>query len=230
MVPFRAQGSSEPMKGFKKRSPPEVVDLLGEGPIVARVFKVDSGFAMTFNKLQGATLDCLIAIMTDLNKMMMGDLSTAKANVAFTRVRTGKSFALFPCADHELDHLSKLHHPEWLSAWAGNYDDEGVWMDYRVPCSPAVLTAYGGMKANNPTNPTRGVLKRDLHTMTKGAGLLVTKRVACGTKKKGFEVKPLNRAELVTQLTREFPRFDQELERLAHSKVLVAMRSYVEPR
>ena len=179
------------------------------------MFKVDSGFAMTFNKLQGATLDCLIAIMTDLNKMTMGDLSTAKANVAFTRVRTGKSFALFPCADHELDHLLKLHHPEWLSAWAGNYDDEGVWMTHRVPCSPAVLTDYREWKARNPTNPTRGVLKRKLYTMTKGAGLLVSKRVACGTKKKGFAVKQFNRVELVTQLTMEFPRFDQELERLS---------------
>ena len=60
--------------------------------------------------------------------MMMGDLSTAKANFAFTRVRTGKSFALFLCADYKLDLLPKLHHPEWLSAWAGDYDDEGVWI------------------------------------------------------------------------------------------------------
>ena len=42
--------------------------MLGEEPIVARVFRIDSGFAMTFNKLEGATLDCLIAIVTDLKK------------------------------------------------------------------------------------------------------------------------------------------------------------------
>jgi hypothetical protein len=35
---------------------------------------------MTFNKLQGATMDYLVAIMSDLSGLKLGPFTTAKAN------------------------------------------------------------------------------------------------------------------------------------------------------
>jgi hypothetical protein len=40
-------------------------------------------FAMTFNKLQGATMGSLVVVMTDLKGLMVGSHTAAKAGVAF---------------------------------------------------------------------------------------------------------------------------------------------------
>ena len=43
--------------------PPDIADALGSKPIAVRTFEVQAAFAMTFNKLQGATMESLVVVM-----------------------------------------------------------------------------------------------------------------------------------------------------------------------
>ena len=201
-------------KAFRTRLTEDIADALGDKPIAVRKFEVQAAFAMTFNKLQGATMDSLVVVMADLKGLMMGSHSAAKAGVAFTRVRHSHTLGLFPCEDHELDHLLKLRHPGWLRAWAGNYDKDGFWRTDRLPIDPEALNAYGNWKHANPNNPTRGVGVTDLKRVTAAVGLSPRTKAPCGKTKSGFAARPMKRNELVTQLTRHFPQFDEELLRL----------------
>ena len=51
-----------------------------DSPILAQIFEVQAAFAMTFQKLQGATMDSLVAIMSDLSGMKLGAFTCAKVN------------------------------------------------------------------------------------------------------------------------------------------------------
>ena len=167
---------------------------------------------MTFNKLQGATMESLVVVMTELKGLMMGSHTAAKAGVAFTRVKHSRTLGIFPCEDGELDHLLKLQHPGWLRAWARNYDDDGYWLRDRLPIDPVALTTYRDWKHANPNNPTSGVGVTDLKRVTTAAGLSTRLKAPCGSKTKtGFESRPMRRAELVAQLARLYPQFEEEL-------------------
>ena len=192
--------------------PPDIADALGSKPIAVRTFEVQAAFAMTFNKLQGATMESLVVVMTELKGLMMGSHTAAKAGVAFTRVKHSRTLGIFPCEDGELDHLLKLQHPGWLRAWARNYDDDGYWLRDRLPIDPVALTTYRDWKHANPNNPTSGVGVTDLKRVTTAAGLSTRLKAPCGSKTKtGFESRPMRRAELVAQLARLYPQFEEEL-------------------
>ena len=186
--------------------PHDIADALGSKPIAVRTFEVQAAFAMTFNKLQGATMESLVVVMTELKGLMMGSHTAAKAGVAFTRVKHSRTLGIFPCEDGELDHLLKLQHPGWLRAWARNYDDDGYWLRDRLPIDPVALTTYRDWKHANPNNPTSGVGVTDLKRVTTAAGLSTRLKAPCGSKTKtGFESRPMRRAELVAQLARLYP-------------------------
>ena len=166
---------------------------------------------MTFNKLQGATMDSLVVVMTDLKGLMVGSHTAAKAGVAFTRVKHSRTLGIFPCEDGELDHLLELQHPGWLRAWARNYDKDGFWRRDRLPIDPVALGFYKNWKDANPHNPTSGVVVKDLLKVTKAACLPTRIKAPCGKTKSGFKPRPMRRAELVSQLARVYPQFDEEL-------------------
>lgn len=163
---------------------------------------------MTFNKLQGATMDSLVVVMTDLKGLMVGSHTAAKAGVAFTRVKHSRTLGIFPCEDGELDHLLELQHPGWLRAWARNYDKDGFWRRDRLPIDPVALDFYKDWKDANPHNPTSGVVVKDLLKVTKAACLPTRIKAPCGKTKSGFKPRPMRRAELVSQLARVYPQFD----------------------
>ena len=166
---------------------------------------------MTFNKLQGATMDSLVVVMTDLKGLMVGSHTAAKAGVAFTRVKHSRTLGIFPCEDGELDHLLGLQHPGWLRAWARNYDKDGFWRRDRLPIDPVALDVYRDWKDANPHNPTSGVVVKDILKVTKAACLPTRIKAPCGKTKSGFKPRPMRRAELVSQLARVYPQFDEEL-------------------
>ena len=188
-----------------------MADALGIDPIAVRAFEVQAAFAMTFNKLQGATMDSLVVVMTDLKGLMVGSHTAAKAGVAFTRVKHSRTLGIFPCEDGELDHLLELQHPGWLRAWARNYDKDGFWRRDRLPIDPVALGFYKNWKDANPHNPTSGVVVKDLLKVTKAACLPTRIKAPCGKTKSGFKPRPMRRAELVSQLARVYPQFDEEL-------------------
>ena len=158
-------------------------------------------------------MESLVVVMADLKGLMMGSHSAAKAGVAFTRVRHSQTLGIFPCEDHELDHLLKLRHPGWLRAWSRNYDKDGFWLINRLPIDPEALKEYSDWKHANRNNPTRGISVKDLKRVTVDVGLSPRIKAPCGKTKTGFASRPMKRAELVTQLTRHFPQFDEELAR-----------------
>ena len=188
-----------------------MADALGIDPIAVRAFEVQAAFAMTFNKLQGATMDSLVVVMTDLKGLMVGSHTAAKAGVAFTRVKHSRTLGIFPCEDGELDHLLELQHPGWLRAWARNYDKDGFWRRDRLPIDPVALGFYKNWKDANPHNPTSGVVVKDLLKVTKAACLPTRIKAPCGKTKSGFKPRPMRRAELVSQLAHVYPQFDEEL-------------------
>ena len=205
-----------PFQAFRNRLPPDMADALGIDPIAVRAFEVQAAFAMTFNKLQGATMDSLVVVMTDLKGLMVGNHTAAKAGVAFTRVKHSRTLGIFPCEDGELDHLLELQHPGWLRAWARNYDEDGFWRRDRLPIDPVALDFYKDWKDANPHNPTSGVVVKDLLKVTKAACLPTRIKAPCGKTKSGFKPRPMRRAELVSQLARVYPQFDEELARSSH--------------
>ena len=93
-----------------------------------RQHKVEPGFAFTYNKLQGATLERLILVLNDHSKTKLGRMTLQKLFVALSRVRMGKHLAVFPCRTSDLQYLTKLKNSDKLLAWATNYaEPEGTW-------------------------------------------------------------------------------------------------------
>lgn len=90
-------------------------------------FAVYIGYAMTFEKIQGATLDRVILVISDLGKLIVGELKLQKLFVAFSRVRQLAHLAIFPAAARDLAYLTKMKYDEDLRLWAKNYDEDGFW-------------------------------------------------------------------------------------------------------
>ena len=68
------------------------------------------GFAFTYHKLQGATLEKLILVLNDGSKPRLGPMSINKLYVTLKRVRLGKNLAVFPTCDGGIDYLKKLRY------------------------------------------------------------------------------------------------------------------------
>lgn len=115
-----------------------------KGRVSVRHIPVDPGFAITFHKLQGKTLDRLLV---DLNKPPKGPNPTFEfVYVALTRVRRGNHVrALPPPPGQSLEHLHSLAANEHTSSWLLCFDGNGFWDNSRVP---APLPAKKGKKAH----------------------------------------------------------------------------------
>ena len=94
------------------------------------------GFAITFHKVQGQTLDKVILCL-EKPLQGQGQLSTASLYVGLTRVRRNADMRIFPLrAGASLDHLLQLKKDRALTAWRQRYDALGKWHDVAVPATP----------------------------------------------------------------------------------------------
>ena len=86
--------------------------------------EIDLGFSMTFNTLQGATVERLVVNLNDLQGtgLSKSKLGIQKVVVALTRVRSREHIAIWPMAGG-FGHLEELQHAPALVAWYGNYEN-----------------------------------------------------------------------------------------------------------
>lgn len=91
-------------------------------PAIAMDHSIDIAFAMTFSKLQGATIQRLIIVLGDVGKCLLGKMCPKKLYVALSRVCKGCLLALFPCEDAELQYLLKIRQDPVLQLWDQHYE------------------------------------------------------------------------------------------------------------
>lgn len=101
------------------RSRPQPVPTLHHG--------VEPAFALTFEKLQGATLSRLILVLLDVSSSRLGTMCPKKLFVALSRVCEGKHLALFPCDMEDMSYLLRIRHDKILKLWTDNYTEHGYW-------------------------------------------------------------------------------------------------------
>ena len=133
--------SMKELESFKGRASVEHRLLYDKEYVQARVFKVEPGFAFTFNKLQGSTLERLVLMLDDVSSMNLGSLNCPKLNVAFTRVTRSANLAIFPSTAYDLRHLTAVKHAPWLQAWMSHYDENGFWCSVDPTSRPLAVAA-----------------------------------------------------------------------------------------
>jgi hypothetical protein len=154
----RLQNSTKELDSFQGRAASEHLHLYDREHVVARVFKVEPGFAFTFNKLQGSTKDILVLLLDDVSSMKMGILTCNKLNVGFTRVTCSGDMAIFPNTAYQLKHLTAIKHAPWLQAWISHYDANGFWCSVDASLRPAAVAAKQAILQLH-TDPTTAFYK-----------------------------------------------------------------------
>ena len=136
IIPIAAKADKQPMERFLKHAPKSTKDAVCRASTPAvRNHAVEPAFSITYNKLQGATVDRLILVLHDLSSYKLGHMSVQKLYVALSRVRSGKHMAIYPAERLQLQYLSRKTNPPALQAWDSHYDSEGRWKT-----EPVVLT------------------------------------------------------------------------------------------
>lgn len=97
--------------------------------LVVRNFAVELGFAITYHKVQGQTLE---KVIVDVSKRpFLPHVDYHGFYVAISRVRHGSDLRIIPPACHgddgDLDHLLQLKPWPELTAWLSAFDTEGNW-------------------------------------------------------------------------------------------------------
>ena len=127
IIPVAAVADKHPMERFLKHAPKSTTDTVGKSAPSVRHHPLEVGFSITYNKLQGATMDRLILVLNDLGPTKLGNMTVQKLYVALSRVRMGCHKAIFPATSSQLEHLTKKTNPSALQAWHRHYDKEGKW-------------------------------------------------------------------------------------------------------
>ena len=93
---------------------------------IFRKHPVDLLFAVTYHKLQGVTLNKLVlTINKHPNRLLRLVLSSLY--VGISRVHKMSEVRVLPYTDEDVDYLVSLKFDDLLSAWIGNYTNEGRW-------------------------------------------------------------------------------------------------------
>lgn len=116
------------MAEFLGRNKAEMrVTLLGEdcgdksAPSVG-VHMFSPGFAYTYNKLQGMTLDRVVMVCHRSRNVRLGVMTIEKFFVGASRVRRGEHLAFLPADDDaDFDYLQNLKFPAQSRLWDANY-------------------------------------------------------------------------------------------------------------
>ena len=130
VLPVETVTNAKPWRQYVKGAPKSVQHAMGHGTSGAKSLKlkyhpIETAFIMTYNALQGSTVERVIVVLGDLGSTGLGGMSLPKVNVAMTRVKLMAHIAIWPGT--ALDHLSKLEFNKVLVAWHGHYDGDGHW-------------------------------------------------------------------------------------------------------
>ena len=113
----------------------ECLAISPKASIQYKQWAFDLVFAITYHKLQGATVS---KIKLDVNPGGRPPLSAAMMNVALSRVRHGSDIRLLPIRSCNLDHLTKLKFDPALGQWMQKYILRGPEEHYAAPREPIV--------------------------------------------------------------------------------------------
>jgi hypothetical protein len=134
IIPVQAAASKEPFEMYLKHALPSIRKRFGytaksKSKLIptVRAHPVDVTFAITYNKVQGMTLDRLILVLHDLNASRLGKMSVQKLYVALSRVKLGKHIAIWPADHGQLKYLYRKKNSARLQAWNAHYDNNGHW-------------------------------------------------------------------------------------------------------
>ena len=94
--------------------------------MVFRRHPVDLLFAVTYNKLQGLTLNKLILTINKHPNPLLR-LVLSSLYVGISRVHSLSEVRVLPYADEDVDYLVKMKFDDLLPAWINNYTNEGRW-------------------------------------------------------------------------------------------------------
>lgn len=97
------------------------------GTVAVRNHTVDPGFALTYEKTQGATIKRIILCLSNLAKPELGHMTLEKFYVAILRVEKGAHVARLAASLSDIVHLTALRYDPLLRLWNSNYDDDGYW-------------------------------------------------------------------------------------------------------
>lgn len=105
------------------------------------------GFASTFHKIQGATLDKVVLCLNARRSKKLMTVNLQALYVGLTRVRSGDGLRIWPSARGDLDYLLKLKRPSELSEWENGYNEYGrwAWSSQRNRESVRALCAAGNL-------------------------------------------------------------------------------------
>ena len=101
-IPIKSVPSKEPFEAYLKHAPSRTKKAMEKSVPSFRVHFIEPYFAVTYNKLQGATVKRIVLVLNDTNKAKLGKITINKAYVALTRVRMRSHLALFPVQPNEL--------------------------------------------------------------------------------------------------------------------------------
>ena len=147
IVPVGTKISDQPFKMYLKHAPLKTQKRYGyrevddnKGNKADRYTRSNSfllhpvmnGMAITYEKLQGATVDRVILVLNDDNGTKLGKISIQKLYVGLSRVRHGKHLAIWPAKLDDLAYLTKLVSDERMRAWFRHYDENGFWKGGKI--------------------------------------------------------------------------------------------------
>ena len=118
------------------------VQGMQKGNLPGKTHVLDPAFCVTYNKLQGVTVENgLVVVLTKNPKLSHLDLN--KVFVALSRVKRAEDLAVMPPAEEkDFDHLTTLSWSEELIAWNEHYTDDGRWKSKEPVCLPSLARAF----------------------------------------------------------------------------------------
>ena len=110
-------------------------DVVQNVKLAFKQFPLDLGFATTFHKVQGQTLERVIMFLHERKTRQLAKLQWESLYVAITRVKSGDNMRVCYRGSEDttrkntdgLQHLKKLRRPELYDVWQAAYDKDGYW-------------------------------------------------------------------------------------------------------
>ena len=110
-------------------------DVVQNVKLAFKQFPLDLGFATTFHKVQGQTLERVIMFLHERKTRQLAKLQWESLYVAMTRVKSGDNMRVCYRGSEDttrkntdgLQHLKKLRRPELYDVWQAAYDKDGYW-------------------------------------------------------------------------------------------------------
>lgn len=110
-------------------------DVVQNVKLTFKQFPLDLGFATTFHKVQGQTLQRVIMFLHERKAKQLAKLQWESLYVAMTRVKSGDNMRVCYRGSEDttrkntngLQHLKKLRRPELYDVWQAAYDKDGYW-------------------------------------------------------------------------------------------------------